>query len=178
MDDGFPFTSPVVFHVTHGHGWEDWAAPENVTVLFNMSMELELKKGWNLCSIPIILDDDSAAKLLAQGVFWGWSAGRFGLLESVSQGQGFWMFCEDDCVLELSGKEKKGKRNGGRRGDNSAMSVAVLRRGWNLLGKGVDGDLSKASAVFAVENGIMEYVEKTTDGYGLQSGKGYWIFVP
>ena len=67
---------------------------------------------------------------------------------------------------------------GCRRGDSMLASAAVLRRGWNLVGKGFTGELPDRLSIWTVEDGAMTLVKKTMDGYDLQPGKGYWIFMP
>ena len=129
------------------------------TMEFDMTkLSLKLSRGWQLCSLPFIPDDDSVALLKASGVCWGWVNGRFKQLDDFQPGQGFWMYAPSACTLKLKGED----------GDSIA-----LRKGWNLVGP-TNGNPSFGDAtVWGMEGKQMVHV--STDD--LNRGKGYWIFV-
>lgn len=181
----FSFPTPIVFSIPANRRWEEWDAPECVMVVFRESLVLELRKGWNLCALPFVPDGRSVERLMAIGDCWGWSAGRTRRLENIRPGQGFWLYSDKNQTLEVSGENAAESDDGDdendwrRRGDSVSPTAVVLKTGWNLVGKGLAGDLANASTVYAVKDGIMVSVERTEDGgYDLKPGIGYWIFIP
>ena len=129
------------------------------TMEFDMTkLSLKLSRGWQLCSLPFMPDDDSVALLKASGVCWGWVNGRFKQLDAFLPGQGFWMYAPLACTLKLKGED----------GDSIA-----LQKGWNLVGP-TNGNPSFGNAtVWGMEGKQMIHVSPDS----LKRGKGYWIFV-
>ncbi len=82
------------------------------------SFMLELKRGWNLCGTPLTLDEQSVELLKSEPACWGWSNGRFHLMESFQAGQGFWLYALEDKILRLTGED---------------VDPMPLRHGWNLV---------------------------------------------
>ena len=82
------------------------------------SFTLELKRGWNLCGIPLTLDEQSVELLKNESICWGWRNGRFCPMESFHAGQGFWLYSFEDKTLRLTGVEAE---------------PTPLKRGWNLV---------------------------------------------
>ena len=82
------------------------------------SLTLELKRGWNLCGTPLTLDEQSVELLKSEPACWGWSNGRFHLMESFQAGQGFWLYALEDKILRLTGED---------------VDPTPLRHGWNLV---------------------------------------------
>ena len=161
--DSFP--TPITFHVFPDKGWEDFVPPARVTVLFDMSpkLTLTLSRGWNLCSMPFIPDEESNAKLQEAGsVFWGWENGRFKQLDTFLPGQGFWMYVQSACELKLKGME----------GD-----AVPLRKGWNLVGPTPSNPSFGNATVWGMEGKQMVHVSTSNVNKWLQQGKGYWILV-
>ena len=161
--DSFP--TPITFHVFPGKGWEDYMPPAGVTVQFDMlqKLTLNLSRGWNLCSLPFMPDEDSIFLLNEAGsAFWRWENGRFKQLDNFLPGQGFWMYVQSACELKLKGVE----------GD-----AVPLRKGWNLVGPTTDNPSFGNATVWGMEGKQMVHVSPGDGGKGLQQGKGYWIFV-
>ncbi len=82
------------------------------------SVTLKLKKGWNLCGMPLTLDEQSVELLKSEPACWGWSNGRFHVMESFQAGQGFWLYALEDKTLKLTGEEAE---------------PMPLKHGWNLV---------------------------------------------
>ena len=82
------------------------------------SVTLRLKKGWNLCGTPLTLDEQSVELLKSEPACWGWSNGRFHVMESFQAGQGFWLYSFEDKTLRLTGEETE---------------PMPLKHGWNLV---------------------------------------------
>lgn len=171
----------MTISVPADRGWEDWEVPEGVTVTFRESFSLVLRKGWNLCAMPFIPDERCVARLKGIGDCWGWVASRNCRLETIRQGQGFWLYSDKEQVVEVSGEFAENTDDYDteyRRGSIASTSTAVLKPGWNLVGKGFAGELTETSNVWTVENEILTRMKWTTEGYVLKPGTGYWIFIP
>ena len=82
------------------------------------SFTLELKRGWNLCGTPLTLDEQSVELLKSEPACWGWSNGRFRVMESFQAGQGFWLYVLEDKNLRLTGED---------------VDPMPLQHGWNLI---------------------------------------------
>ena len=139
------------------------AIGKSVTKKYSMEFDmtkltLKLSRGWQLCSLPFMPDDESVALLKASGVCWGWVNGRFKQLDDFLPGQGFWMYAPSACALKLKGEDS---------------DSITLRKGWNLVGPTNGNSSFGDSTVWGMEGKQMVHV--STDD--LNRGKGYWIFV-
>ena len=139
------------------------AIGKSVTKKYSMEFDmtkltLKLSRGWQLCSLPFMPDDESVALLKASGVCWGWVNGRFKQLDDFLPGQGFWMYAPSACALKLKGEDS---------------DSITLRKGWNLVGPTNGKSSFGDSTVWGMEGKQMVHV--STDD--LNRGKGYWIFV-
>ncbi len=165
-NDSFP--TPITFYVLPGKGWENFEAPDGVTVVFidlspKLTLSLSLSRGWNLCSIPFTPNDESVAALKETGVCWGWVNGRFKLLETILAGQGFWIYAPSKRELLLKGEEAE---------------PMPLHKGWNLIGPvGDDYWPQDVNVVWQLNRRYLEMISIEKNGQGLQPGKGYWIFI-
>ena len=126
-----------------------------VTSPLKASMALELKKGWNLCALPFAADSESTALLNEISVCWGWVNGRFKALDTISAGQGFWLYSAEDKSLSLTGER---------------MPPAPLRRGWNLVLSALYSDID-ISKCFGLEGDT--YIQLPTDADRAQT---VWVF--
>jgi hypothetical protein len=162
--DSFP--TPITFYVLPGKGWENFEAPNGVTVVFidlSPKLTLSLSRGWNLCSIPFTPNDESVAALKETGVCWGWVNGRFKPLETILAGQGFWIYAPSKRELLLKGEEAE---------------PMPLHKGWNLIGPvGDDYWPQDVNVVWQLNRRYLEMISIEKNGQGLQPGKGYWIFI-
>ncbi len=79
---------------------------------------LKLKRGWNLCGVPFMLDDSSIALLKGESDCWVWTNGHFIPLERLHAGEVVWLYVSDRKLLQLTGKEDE---------------PLPLRSGWNLV---------------------------------------------
>ncbi len=162
ISDGI-LPTPLTFIVPEDIGWESFEPPEGVTVEFDLSkLTLKLSRGWQLCSLPFMPDDESVALLKASGVCWGWVNGRFRQLDNFLPGQGFWMYTPTACTLKLKGDD----------GDS-----IVLQKGWNLVGPTNNKTSFGDATVWGIERKQMVQVSPNDATNGLKRGKGYWIFV-
>ncbi len=139
------------------------AIGKSITKIYTMEVDmtklsLKLSRGWQLCSLPFMPDDDSVALLKASGLCWGWINGRFKQLDNFLPGQGFWMYTPTTCTLKLKGD------------DGNSI---VLQKGWNLVGP-TNGNPSFGDTTAWGQEG-KQMVHVSPDG--LKRGKGYWIFV-
>ena len=133
------------------------------TMEFDLSkLTLKLSRGWQLCSLPFMPDDESVALLKASGVCWGWINGRFKQLDNFLPGQGFWMYAPKACTLKLKGDD----------GDS-----IVLQKGWNLVGPTNNKPSFGDTTVWGMEDKQMFLISPDDAINGLKRGKGYWIFV-
>ena len=124
------------------------------------SLILEITQGWNLCSLPFTPDDDSFATLTTSCICWGWFNGRFRELDNIQPGQGFWLYSDKDCQLQLNGIE---------------TNARPLHKGWNLVGPaGNDEHLSTVTGAWKWNGKSLEYMKDKSRIF--QRGKGYWIY--
>ena len=162
--DSFP--TPITFYVLPDKGWENFEAPNGVTVVFidlSPKLTLSLSRGWNLCSIPFTPNDESVAALKETGVCWGWVNGRFKPLETILAGQGFWIYAPSKRELLLKGEEAE---------------PMPLHKGWNLIGPvGDDYCPQDVTGIWQVNRRNMEQISIEKNERSLQPGKGYWIFI-
>ena len=82
------------------------------------SVTLNLKKGWNLCTLPFAPDEESIALVNGAGVHWWWLDGRFKQSKEFPVGLGFWLYAFTDSQLQLTGEEEP---------------PVPLHRGWNFV---------------------------------------------
>ena len=158
----YAFPTPITFFVQEGMGWEDYIPPEGVTVEFDLtSLLLKLSKGWNLCSMPFMPDEESVSLLKKSGVCWGWVNGRFKQMDNFLPGQGFWMYVSSACKLRL-------------KGDNG--EPLPLRKGWNLVGP-TNANPSFGDTIFWGMEGMHMIHLSPYAAENVKRGNGYWIFV-
>ena len=119
------------------------------------SFTLELKRGWNLCGVPLTLDEQSVLLLKNEPACWGWRDGRFRPMESFQAGQGFWLYALEDKTLRLTGEEAE---------------PMPLQHGWNLGMPSLYPE-SELKTCFGLENGSDVKLADPMNGNGAA-----WVF--
>ncbi len=119
------------------------------------SFTLELKRGWNLCGVPLTLDEPSVLLLKNEPACWGWRDGRFRPMESFQAGQGFWLYSLEDKTLRLTGAEAE---------------PTPLQHGWNLVMPSLYPE-TELKTCFGLENGSYVKLADPMNGNGAA-----WVF--
>jgi len=167
--------------------------------VYNSDFDIQLKKGWNLISMPLIPEDSSTEiiinNILQPTVLWQYNGSGFwsvydteapfpwfNTLNKIDYRNAFWLNSSSDQILKIKG-EKIDEYN------------ISLRQGWNMLGypllqeKEVQEILSEVNSTLKV---IWAYYSETDEWkvYDketpypwlntltiLEPGKGYWVKV-
>jgi len=148
---------------------------------------LQLNSGWNLISIPVrpinkLVDAvfEQYGKIFTYNDGWDYAAyadgERFGNLDEVEVGRGYWIYVDEAKEINIEGKEVE-------------VNIS-LGRGWNLVGwpypdEDLPGALSSIddewTHVFTYENDWLYRVRSDGEEFGdleaMEQGMGYWIKV-
>jgi hypothetical protein len=139
-----------------------------------------LPGGWNLIGVPIVLDEESSAKLVAlEAQGYDGITGDFAEISDFVAGQAYWVFVAEDKLLEQAdGSYKYAFTLTGTQA--TAKSVPV-KQGWNLITPLFSSNLvSYGNPVGLTIPNVWHW---TSDGYRwlLDSdsaivGKGYYVY--
>jgi hypothetical protein len=164
--------------------------PAGWTDIEDVNYTLNLKKGWNLISLPVTPENTTLAAVMSpvEGKYidvaaWdgGWEyrsyayGDWFGTLDSIEPKKGYWVNMKENANLIVHGQAI------------NAFNI-TLHGGWNLIGW-------PSTQAMPVENLTVGYVDLATwDGgwiyrsyaYGdwfgtlssIEPGKGYWLNIP
>jgi endo-1,4-beta-xylanase len=150
-----------------------------VNVRLEQSFNLNLEKGWNLISLPLMPDDTKRVNLLAGAMhriqaIYGYSADRYVLNPTdLLPGAGYWVYMSDPAQVLIKGRP--------------APKTVQLNAGWNLTGynstKGVEISSSlttlmdKIVAIYGFEKErYVIYPDEKDELKRIEPGKGYWIY--
>jgi hypothetical protein len=142
---------------------------------------LQLKKDWNLISVPIQPIDTDIADVLApiSGAYtavhsWNGTAyesyypgSATSTLNKIEAGRGYWIWMNQDATLQVKGSE--------------ASKVIELKRDWNMTGFNSMTEMAVSSALGSAASkvGVIYAYDAVSKGYEvvetLQPGRGYWI---
>lgn len=123
---------------------------------------LDLKKGWNLKSLPFTADDSSWLNLKEIGPIWIWNGRRFSAqLEVVRQGDGFWIYSDSARRVFLKG---------------SVEEPTPLRSGWNLVSPQCLTENLSGRPMFRYDDRKSCYVRY--EGHEVDSTEAVWLFMP
>lgn len=125
--------------------------------------QLALKAGWNLFSIPIVLDNPNIAEALGKltnPTVWSWNGTCYRAALTLEAKQGYWLFCENDVTITLVGSY-----------DDD--TVRPFNANWNLFGA-----LSSRSSPTGPFTGapLGWNGNAYTATSILLDGHGYWIY--
>ncbi|KPA17794.1 secreted protein containing Peptidase S8 and S53, subtilisin, kexin, sedolisin [Candidatus Magnetomorum sp. HK-1] len=131
-----------------------------------LSFDLELKAGWNLISVPLIIIDDPFEISTYEDVSdsYLYQSGRYKKTKYFEPGSGYWVFSTKDQVVTLSGIPFYGY-------------TKTFGPGWHLIGGLFVAELPILSIselidiAYQYDNG--RYIKPET----LNPGIGYWIYV-
>lgn len=127
----------------------------------------ELKRGWNLVSVPFELADFNGRQLLGQTLYTT-SNNTYVQASSLETGHGYWLYHRGGgTAIDLI------PANGER-----TVQPMELEDGWNMVGPTAsDYTLDDSHTVWFFENGKWQHLDTGEDGqYQLKAGQGYWIY--
>jgi len=140
-----------------------------LTVLGDVEQRLELKAGWNLVSLTVEPADGSVASVFqgknVGGVF-GWWMANYAPVHTVEPGKGYWVYCENDATIVITGAAA------------SARQI-TMTRGWNLIGPlpayQVTPHRQIADLIMAwdADAAVQDYEQWNDPLY--EAGRGYWV---
>ena len=157
----------------------DWEADEtnneasvSVTTPVQASVELSLSTGWNMVSVPLVLDDSRTTTVFADvQAIYTWNSDRktYESPELIEHWRAYWVFVTQATSVSASGLKV-------------TCYVKELSPGWRMLGSvyGTTASISPPKA--APPDGVLplayhwdtnqkSYVGRTT----LEQGLGYWV---
>ena len=137
------------------------------TLSTNMQqINLELRAGWNMVSLPVLPDDPLASSVLSGIGFYQlvtWSGTGYVAATEFEAGRGYWLLVLEDVNVSVSGTSV----------DSLVLSLSP---GWNMVG----GTFDEAQAADVFPD-FYQLVTWTGTGYTpastFEPGKGYWALV-
>ena len=126
------------------------------------TLTLELKKGWNLISLPHFANNPEINALLGglkAGNVWQWKDNLVTESEVVKPRTGYWLYCERNTTIDIPGVL-------------DTFAAKDLHPGWNLVGV-VSNQFLSASATSAWTWDGNQFVIATS----LERWKAYWIYM-
>jgi len=135
-------------------------------------MDLPLKAGWNLVSIPFSNAEYTIPSSAIQAIYGYNSATKsyetISRIDSFAPGKAYWIASTSDCIINVTGMLV-------------SPVTAELNTGWNLIGSTAVPTGFSSIAITPVESWAVTFVygySPQTKGYvqttGLQLGGGYW----
>lgn len=128
----------------------------------NVTIDIELKSGWNLVSLPIVPENPSLNSLFPDAKAAFEFDHSYLQADELEMGKGYWIWVPSNKIYPISG-------------ENTRFYTKYLPKGWNLMG-GVNG-----SAFPTCEDAIEVMYEFDGELYQpvgeFQKGKGYWVYV-
>jgi len=133
---------------------------------------LELKAGWNMVSIPYILENNSVENIFDDKVesvwsydndiWYVWTPGLGGTLTTIEPKKGYWVAVDEDKIITFEGTE-------------SINHTIPLHNGWNLIGpiKSIPMPLSNPHIIGSIWGWTGNSYISVTDS--LEPKKAYWI---
>ncbi len=142
------------------------------SALVGIGFPLELKRGWNLISFPV-LSTTPVKELLGDqspGEAWGWDGQKLVAVEYIQPKEGYWVYSAVDRMVPIAGS-------------TVASQSIPLNIGWNLVGPVADSPwapITFAAAFPAAYQAPIWSWERTRFGAAsqLNIGRGYWVFRP
>jgi len=129
-------------------------------------INLELRAGWNMVSLPVIPDDPMASSILSGLGFYQlvtWSGTGYVAVTEFEAGRGYWLLVLEDVNVTVSGMPV----------DSLNLSLSA---GWNMIG----GTFDEVQAVDVFPD-FYQLVTWTGSGYTpatiFEPGNGYWALV-
>ncbi len=184
------YSRAITFSVPSGMGWEEWQAPENITVVYRpFSLTMNLSAGWNWVGFNVLPDNHKVNDVLGTRGFtandiiqtyegmarfngMSWLPSGF----TVEYGKMYQIYSANAVTVEISGNVC----------DSSSLAVNA---GWNwisnLTGSAVTmSDLLHSGGWTAGDriqstHGIMTYSGSKwlpSNSFLLESGKGYQLY--
>ncbi|CAN2046882.1 serine protease [Candidatus Magnetomoraceae bacterium gMMP-1] len=129
-----------------------------------ISFEFDLKKGWNLISMPLIPNDCSLSSIFPDAeVAYEFKDGGYASVNSLEPGKGYWLKIPDDKKYNITGQEF------------IKYQVDIMNSGWQLMGA-VNGITtpevqagSDIEVMYAYSDGSYNQITE------FQPGRGYWV---
>jgi hypothetical protein len=140
--------------------------PSNVTVGF----PLELHRGWNLISIPV-LNSTSVNDLFGDrivGGAWGWDGLQLEAVESLLPKSGYWVYSAVETTVPIAG--------------SAAADLTIpLFSGWNLIGPVANPPYSPLAFSGVFNNAYQQPIwswqhSRFKAATQLFPGHGYWVY--
>jgi hypothetical protein len=140
-----------------------------ITATKGISTEIQLTEGWNMVSIPVVLDDPSVDTVFPMkiGSIWGWNASAQGYESALmlEPNQGYWVLVDSSATIPLSG--------------GTPPSTLLLGSGWNMIGIPVLHDVPESDITGHI--GSIWGWNASAQGYEsasmLEPNQGYWVLV-
>lgn len=146
----------------------------NTPIISEDWMLLSLQQGWNLVSVPFVMNQDSIERLRNCGsnIIWTWDVAmaRYALLkQDVTAGKGFWIYLNENRTVSISGHA-------------TGETVALTTKGWHLLGPATTStepslpfaEDNPPRVIFGLNMAKQSYIKHATSAIDL--GHAYWVF--
>ena len=152
-------------------GAVDHANIYDIEIVATVTVNIPLKQGWNLISLPVDPIELSIPSSVTQYAYWYDPETQSYEIVSVNNlqtGKGYWVATTSDCDLTVVGTPLN-------------EYTTTLKQGWNMIGALITPiDIQNIQTY--PENAIVSYAywyNPTTQGYEisetLEPCKGYWI---
>ena len=160
------YPTPITFYVPENMGWEEWEAPEGVTVIIDsLSQIIPLQPGWNLVTLTQPIINESAIHFLALNPM------RFDTEKQcfvrclsnadVQVGMGYCIFSIGTKTLQLTLDKAQ-----------SSWTTVGLNTGWNLIGLTDSSNwMNQASSIWQWDNDKFQRISLED----LTVGNVYWV---
>jgi len=136
---------------------------DNIIDNDNIIVEYKMKKGWNLISIPVSLDNNSLNYIFPDAsVAYSFSHGSYDIAYTLEPGKGYFIDMKCDKDILISGK-------------TYILKSIQLYKGWNLIGA-----FNNDSLTSLFQNKIIEVMYKYEEGSytkvnKMETKSGYWL---
>jgi len=150
--------------------------------------DIALNEGWNLISLPVILNDTNIVTVLAgisadievvkyydstiDGNWLDYIPGEVNTLETIEDGKGYWIKMDNVGILTVTGIEMPEFPN--------PSPIYEVIQGWNLIGlKSISARILSSDYLISLTGSYMLSDENNVnrnDDY-MNSGEGYWLWM-
>jgi hypothetical protein len=149
--------------------WYENSGAARVYFMYNQhSGSIDLKKGWNLISIPVnsTLDKSSIVCDIYKDYIYSYDSlsQSYKPVSFLEPGKGYWVYAKNDCSFSITG---------------SPYSLNTsLKSGWNIVGSSSSSTSSLTgcniiSSIWYYDPTIEQYTKSST----IEPGKAYWLKV-
>ncbi|MFA5888746.1 MAG: hypothetical protein WC857_00730, partial [Candidatus Paceibacterota bacterium] len=150
----------------------------------NWTCSISLSTGWNLISLPVIVNNTAIANVLSgisnytiqyynnsTGLWKTYNSSGVGDLTTVEDGKGYWINMTAPATLTMTGTKAPAA-------PDHAPTYSVAS-GWNLVGfKSTISQLTSAylSNLSTISYTLLNFSNENKNSGNMDSGKGYWLW--